>query len=256
MSKRVENKVTILTGAARGIGRAQARLFANEGAKLMITDVNGEELALIEKELLDQGFPVKSMVADVASEQDWAAVVAATEQAYGRVDILINNAGIFFPHGLEDTDMEIFNKIVSVNQLGVLLGCKAVVPAMKRAGGGSIVNFSSIYGNVGSGLATAYQGTKGAVRVMTKTVALQYAQDNIRCNSVHPTMTDTPLIEEGVPAAELALLLKLVPMGRMAKPEEVANASLFLASDEASVITGAELAVDGGYLAGAPIPAP
>jgi len=254
MSNRVENKVTIITGAARGIGRAQARLFAREGAKLVLTDIRKEELDLVEGELVDAGYDVTALVADVSSEDDWIKTVSVAEENYGRLDILINNAGVFFPHGVEDTTDEIFHKIVGVNQYGVLIGMKQAIPAMRRSGGGSIVNYSSIYGILGSGLATAYQGTKGAVRLMTKTAAIQYAKENIRVNSVHPTMTDTPLIEDGVPVDELAMLLKLVPMGRLGKPEEIANAALFLASDEASLITGAELAVDGGFTAGAPLP--
>ncbi|WUD66681.1 glucose 1-dehydrogenase [Nocardia sp. NBC_00508] len=255
MVGRLDGKVVIISGAGKGIGAAQANLFAAEGAAQVLFDVNDAALRDVAKPLQDAGHPVAYFRGDVTDENTWATAVDEAERRFGSVTSLSNNAGIFRGEGLEETTRELFDRIVAVNQLGVLLGMKAVVPAMRRSGGGAIVNFSSIYGIVGSGLATAYQGTKGAVRLMTKTAALQYARENIRINSIHPTMIDTPLIQEGVPADELELLLKLVPMGRLGQAEEVATAALYLLSDEASLITGAELAVDGGYTAGAPIPA-
>lgn len=254
MSGRLAGKTVIISGAALGIGAAQARLFADEGAALVLFDVDEPALDELAAELGTTGHKVLHRRGDVTSEADWLDIVGAAEQEFGAVHALSNNAGIFLPEGVEDTTVELFQRITAINQLGVLLGMRSVIPAMRRAGGGSIVNFSSIYGLTGSGLATAYQGTKGAVRLMTKTAAIQYAPENIRVNSLHPTMIDTPLIRNGVGEAELRRLLKLVPMKRIGQPEEVAAPALFLLSDEASLITGAELAVDGGYTAGAPVP--
>ncbi|GAA1387619.1 glucose 1-dehydrogenase [Pseudonocardia kongjuensis] len=254
MSARLSGKSVIISGAAHGIGAAQARLFAREGARLALFDIDGEGVAKLAAELVADGHRVVHTTADVVSEDDWIRVVALAEDELGGLHALSNNAGIFRPEGVEETTVELFNTITAINQLGVILGMKTAIPALRRAGGGSIVNFSSIYGLTGSGLATAYQGTKGAVRLITKTAAVQYAPEAIRVNSVHPTMIDTPLIRNGVPENELRRLLKLVPMQRIGQADEVAHAALFLLSDEASLITGAELAVDGGYTAGAPIP--
>jgi cyclopentanol dehydrogenase len=254
VSARLAGKSVIISGAAHGIGAAQARLFAREGARLALFDIDTEGLEKLAAELTADGHQVVHTTADVTSEDDWARVVELAEKELGGVHALSNNAGIFLPEGVEDTTIELFHRITAINQLGVLLGMKVVIPALRRADGGAIVNFSSIYGLTGSGLATAYQGTKGAVRLMTKTAAIQYAPESIRINSLHPTMIDTPLIRNGVPDAELQRLLKLVPMKRIGRAEEVAYAALFLLSDEASLITGAELAVDGGYTAGAPVP--
>ena len=255
MGARLAGKTVIISGAAHGIGQAQARLFADEGASLALFDIDEPALDELATDLGAKGHEVVHRRGDVTSETDWDDVVTAAEQEFGAVHALSNNAGIFLPQGVEETTVELFHRITDINQLGVLLGMRAVIPAMRRAGRGSIVNFSSIYGITGSGLATAYQGTKGAVRLMTKTAAIEYATENIRVNSLHPTMIDTPLIRNGVGEAELARLLKLVPMQRIGQADEVAFPALFLLSDEASLITGAELAVDGGYVAGAPIPA-
>lgn len=254
MSSRLTGKTVIISGAAHGIGQAQARLFAAEGAALALFDVDEPALNELATDLDVAGHKVVHRPGDVTSEADWDGIVAVAEREFGAVHALSNNAGIFLPQGVEDTTVELFHRITAINQLGVLLGMRSVIPALRRVGGGSIVNFSSIYGLTGSGLATAYQGTKGAVRLMTKTAAIQYAPENIRVNSLHPTMIDTPLIRHGVGEAELRRLLKLVPMKRIGQADEVAYPALFLLSDEASLITGAELAVDGGYTAGAPVP--
>lgn len=254
MGTRLSGKTVIISGAAHGIGQAQAHLFAEEGAALALFDVDEPALDDLAAGLAAGGHRVLHRRGDVTSESDWEAVVDAAEREFGAVHALSNNAGIFLPQGVEDTTVELFHRITAINQLGVLLGMRSVIPAMRRVGGGSIVNFSSIYGLTGSGLATAYQGTKGAVRLMTKTAAIQYAPENIRVNSLHPTMIDTPLIRHGVGEDELNRLLRLVPMKRIGQAGEVARPALFLLSDEASLITGAELAVDGGYTAGAPVP--
>lgn len=247
MSGRLVDKVVIITGAAHGMGAAQAKLFSQEGAALMLADIEMAPLLRTSTEIESRGGRVISCKLDVTCESDWTAAVARAEHAYGKVDVLMNNAGIYLHKGLLSHSVEDFHRIVAVNQLGVMLGMKHVVPAMQRAGGGSIVNFSSIYGIAGAGLATAYQGSKGAVRLMTKSAALEFVRDNIRVNSIHPGMFDTHLFETSVPRDAWGALIEMVPMKRFGRVEEVAYPALFLASDESSFITGAELVVDGGY---------
>jgi len=185
---------------------------------------------------------------DVTRANDWRAAVAAGEREFGGLDILVNNAGIYRTGGIEDTNEEDWDEVVNINQKGVWLGMKAAVPAMRRRGGGSIINISSIYGLIGSAGSAAYHGTKGAVRLLTKAAAVQYAPDKIRVNSVHPGVILTPMVDI-VPREQLQSLIELAPMKRGAQPEEVGWCVVFLASDEASFVTGAELVVDGGYTA-------
>ncbi len=247
MSKRLAGKVAIITGAAYGMGAAQALLFSREGADLFLGDIEVDVLERVVEETKANGGAVASAKLDVTKEKDWEAAVAQAENAFGKVNILMNNAGIYLHKGLLDHSVEDFHKIVGVNQLGVMLGMKTVVPAMKRAKGGSIVNFSSIYGISGAGLATAYQGTKGAVRLMSKSAAMELVGDNIRVNSLHPGMFDTHLFETSVPREAWEPLIEMVPMKRFGRLEEIAYPALFLASDESSFITGSEIVVDGGY---------
>ena len=187
---------------------------------------------------------------DVTNEQQWIRTVDATIEKYGQLDILVNNAGIFRMETVDETDLELWNRIQEVNATGVFLGIKHGAAAMRRSGGGSIVNISSGAGIVGSATGAAYHASKGAVRLLTKAAAIQYAADGIRVNSVHPGVTNTPMIRE-LMADETAGagFLAGTPMGRLGRPEEIANAILFLASDEAFFITGAELVVDGGFTA-------
>ena len=244
MSGRLDNKVAVVTGAARGIGATTARFFAREGAKLLLCDVREELLAQVAAEI---GGHARRL--DVTSSSDWAGAVEEAEERFGRINVLFNNAGTITNSGVEDTTEEEWSAIVAVNQTGVWLGMKHIVPAMRRAGGGSIVNTSSIFGIVGSGGATAYQATKGAVRLMTKTAAVEYAAEGIRVNSVHPGVINTSMLSEGVPPDVQEQLKAATPLGRLGEAEDVAAAVLFLASDEASFMTGAELVVDGGYTA-------
>jgi cyclopentanol dehydrogenase len=185
----------------------------------------------------------------VTRAQAWDDAVAAAEREFGPLTVLVNNAGVLSMLGVEDETEDGWQRVVDINQKGVWLGMRAAVPAMRRAGGGSIVNISSLYGLIGSGAATAYQGSKGAVRIITKTAAVQYAPENIRVNSVHPGITTTPMVEQGLPPEAREALTALTPLKREAKPEEVAYGVLYLASDEASYVTGAELVIDGGYSA-------
>ncbi|MBI2702473.1 cyclopentanol dehydrogenase [Mycobacterium gordonae] len=249
MTNRLAGKVALITGAARGQGAAEARLFAAEGASVVVTDVRDDALGTLEKELLDSGATVLATRLDVTAEADWGRVVAETTDAFGQLNVLVNNAGILNMAGVEETSLELWNRIVSVNQTGVWLGMKYTIPAMRKTSGGSIVNVSSIYGLIGSGAAAAYQATKGAVRLLTKTAAVQYAPEGIRVNSLHPGVIDTGMVEEEVPADLMPALTAATPLGRRGKPEEIAYGALFLASDESSFATGSELVLDGGYTA-------
>lgn len=247
MSDRMSGKVALITGAARGQGAAEARLFAENGARVVISDVQESALGKLGEELRGDGHDVAEFPLDVTSAEQWSAAVQKAEAQFGRLDVLVNNAGVLSMAGVEDTDLDSWNQIVAVNQTGTWLGMKAAVPAMRRAGGGSVVNISSIFGLIGSGGAAAYQATKGAVRILTKTAAVEYAAESIRVNSVHPGVIATPMIDEELPQEALDGLLQGTPMGRPGNPEEVAACALFLASDESSYVTGAELAVDGGF---------
>lgn len=247
---RLKDKVVIITGGVGGIGSATVRRFAVEGAKLVIVDVNENEGEALASELKDDGYAATFISLDATNEQQWIRAVDATIEKYGQLDILVNNAGIFRMETVDETDLELWNRIQEVNATGVFLGIKHGAATMRRSGGGSIVNISSGAGIVGSATGAAYHASKGAVRLLTKAAAIQYAADGIRVNSVHPGVTNTPMIRE-LMADETAGagFLAGTPMGRLGRPEEIANAILFLASDEASFITGAELVVDGGFTA-------
>jgi NAD(P)-dependent dehydrogenase (short-subunit alcohol dehydrogenase family) len=248
---RLANKVAIITGAASGMGAATARRFGKEGAAVVVADMLEEEGRAVADSISSAGGKAVFMALDVTDEAGWKKVVDETVRAFGRVDILVNNAGI---SGTFDQDMlstSAWDSLMNVNAKGVFLGMKHAVPAMQKAGGGSIVNISSISGFVGqTGVHMGYNASKGAVRIMTKTAAVQFASAGIRVNSVHPGFL--PPMRTSKTSADpewRAKMLKAVPMKREGRVEEVAHAVLFLASDEASYITGTELVVDGGYLA-------
>jgi NAD(P)-dependent dehydrogenase (short-subunit alcohol dehydrogenase family) len=236
---RLQGKVAIVTGSGRGIGRAIAERFAQEGATVIATGRSSDERF---------GAGIAYHQLDVSSEQDWERVVTAVVAEHGRVDVLVNNAGIIIYDTLHELSMEDWNKVVATNQTGVWLGMREVIPGMLSNGGGSIINLSSIWGTVAVAGAHAYHATKGAVRNMSKSAAITYAKDNIRVNSLHPGFILTPLTEAQDPDVN-AWVVGQTPMGRAGKPEEIANGAIFLASDEASFVTGSELVIDGGYLA-------
>jgi NAD(P)-dependent dehydrogenase (short-subunit alcohol dehydrogenase family) len=244
---RLDSKVALVTGGATGIGAAVVRRFVEEGASVAITDVNEAAGAALAAELGDR---TRFWRHDVASEADWTEVVGAVTARFGRLDILVNNAGIYARRTIDEVAAADFDRMMAVNVKGTFLGIQAALPAMRAAGGGSIVNLSSVAGIVGSGIATDYNASKGAVRLLTKSVAVQCASDGIRCNSVHPAPIETPMGQASMPEGEIReQRLRDIPMGRLGTPEEVANAVYFLASDESSYCTGSELVVDGGLTA-------
>ena len=246
---RLQNKVALLSGGAGGIGAAEARLFASEGAAVVIGDLNEEQGRALSDEIVASGGRVEFVRLDVLDEASWKAAVAFAVQTYGKLDVLVNNAGILRNEGLLDTTVEIWDSVMGVNAKGTFLGCKHAIPEMRNAAGGSIINISSGAGLVGSTRATAYHASKGAVRIFTKAVAVQYAPDNIRANSVHPGPIETPMLAGSLVSAEGGVQPSAVPLGRYGQPEEIAYGVLYLASDESGFVTGSELVIDGGRTA-------
>lgn len=241
---RLSGKIAIITGGARGMGASHVRKFVAEGAKVVFTDLNEEGGNALTLEL---GENVKFVKQDVTNWADWENVIAETENTFGPANILVNNAGISVNKSLMEMTEEEYRKIVDINQVSVFLGMKAVVPLMQKAGGGSIINISSINGLVGG--AVGYTDTKFAVRGITKAAALQLAHLGIRVNSVHPGVIETPMVTEGDAVEVIKEFAKSIPVGRMAQPEEVTNLVLYLASDESSYSTGSEFIIDGGLTA-------
>ena len=248
---RLQGKVAIITGGASGMGAEECRIFAREGAKVVIADVSEDLGRQVEAEIAEAGGDAVFMRLDVTSEDEWDAAVNATVERYGKVDILVNNAGISSTHNPDYMSTEAWDNFMAINAKGVFLGMKTVIPQMQAAGGGSIVNISSISGIVGNmGNHMGYNASKGAVRIVTKSAAVQYAQYGIRVNSVHPGFMP-PMRSAGaaIDPETRSVRVEQIPMRRQGRTEEVGNATLFLASDEASYITGAELVVDGGLTA-------
>lgn len=241
---RLNEKVAIITGGASGIGASMTKLFANEGATVIAADINEEALKEISK--VEN---VHGMKLDVASEGDWQALVENVESKFDKIDILVNNAGVTSEKMIDDIDYENWELLSKINGFGAMMGLKYVAPAMAKNGQGSIVNLSSVTAQVGMGL-NSYTASKGAVRAISKAAATQFGNDGVRINAVFPGVIETPMTKGLESSAEtLQQINALTPLGRLGKPEEVGNAILFLASDEASFITGAELAIDGGYSA-------
>ena len=247
---RLEGKVAFISGGAQGMGATEARIFAREGAKVAIGDVlpEGKDVA---REIEDAGGECLFTPLDVTSEAQWEAAIAATVARFGQLDILVNNAGVSQWGLVHETSEADWNRVMDINAKGTFLGTKAAIPAMLESGGGSIINISSQLGLVGTEMSSPqYQSSKGAVRLLTKLTAMQYAKDGIRCNSVHPGPIMTPMTEpRRADAATYAEMLARIPLGRYGEPEEIANGVLFLASDESGWMTGSELVLDGGWTA-------
>lgn len=249
---RLDGKVALISGGARGQGAAEARTFAREGARVIFGDIQDATGRQVESAIRAAGGEAVYVHLDVTNEDDWRRAVQEAVARYGKLDILINNAGIVIPRvSIEERTAEEWDRVLAVNAKGVFLGTKHAIPAMRQAGGGSIVNISSIAG-IGQSLhqEPAYAASKGAVRIFTKVTASQHARDNIRCNSVHPGPVDTDMLHHAMPEREvLARRLERVPLGRMATIDEIVAGVLYLASDDASYVTGSELVIDGGALA-------
>ncbi len=248
---RLEGKVAFISGGARGMGAEEARLFSREGAKVVIGDMRENEGRQVEAEISERGGEILFLHLDVTSEASWADAISATVARFGKLDILVNNAGIGAAGLVENTTAEDWDRVMEVNAKGVFLGTKVAIPALRQAGGGSIINISSQLGIVGSDHSSPhYQASKGAVRLFTKNTAMQYAKDRIRANSVHPGPIVTPMTETGRSNPEnYGRMLSKIPMNRYGRPEEVAYGVLYLASDESSYVTGSELVIDGGWTA-------
>ena len=249
---RLDGKVAFISGGARGMGAEEARLFAREGAKVAIGDVLEEDGRRVEAEINESGDDCLFLRLDVTSEANWQSAIAATVSRFGALHILVNNAGIGGVGGLvEDTPVEDWDRVMDINGKGVFLGTKAAIPEMQTAGGGSIINISSQLGIVATdNTSPMYHASKGAVRILTKSTAIQFAPDGIRANSVHPGPVVTAMTERRREDPEaFALMRSRIPLGRFAEPIEIANAVLYLASDESGYVTGSEVVVDGGWVA-------
>ncbi len=259
---RLENKVALITGGAngalhdvKGIGGATAWMFAKEGAKVVLGDINDEIGQKTVLQLRSMGYDSTYVHLNVSDEQNWIKAINKTVLIYDKLDILVNSAGTIAPFSVENTTLEVWDEQMNVHAKGTFLGTKHAIPAMRKSGGGSIINVSSINGLVAATSSTAYCAAKGAIRIFSKASAVQYAKENIRVNSVHPGYTKTPLnssaskIPAGISSDEIKRRIMTVPLGRMATSDEIAYGILFLASDESSFMTGSELIIDGGVTA-------
>ena len=246
---RLEGKVALISGGARGLGAAESRLFAREGSNVVIGDLLDDDGRLVEEEIRSSGGHAIYVHLDVTKGADWRLAVEAAGGSYGKLDVLVNNAGIFLESGIEDTTEEEWDRVMSVNVKGVFLGTRAAIPAMRNAGGGSIIDISSTGGLIANSRGyAAYIASKGAVRLFAKVTAMLHAKDNIRCNSLHPGLTRTPMTQHLLESPGFDEP-ELVPLGRIGTPQDIAYGALYLASDESSFVTGSELVVDGGATA-------
>ncbi|MGI5440035.1 SDR family NAD(P)-dependent oxidoreductase [Streptomyces shenzhenensis] len=241
---RLSGKVALVSGGARGIGRGIAEMFAAEGATVVAVDV----LDPAASPTVTGPGTLESGRLDVTDEQGWAAVVRDIEERHGRLDVLVNNAGVGSYQAIHELDTAEWNRVLGVNQTGVFLGMRAAIPALRRAGGGSLINISSIYGAAAVPGSLAYQATKGAVRSMTRNAAITYATENIRANAVLPGWIRTPMTEAQTREFNDAVIAS-TPMARGAEPRDIAYGCVYLASDESSYVTGTDLVIDGGFLA-------
>ena len=247
---RLEGKVVFISGGSRGQGAAEAKLFAKEGASVVMGDILEDEGKKLEAEINESGGRALFVKLDVTSESEWQDAIAETVRTFGKLDVLVNNAAIYSRRSVEDTTVEEWDRIMAVNVKGVFLGTKHSIAEMRKVGGGSIINISSTAGLVGSTRSSAYTASKGGVRLLTKSTAVQYAGEGIRANSIHPGPIDTEMIAENIGTPEgLAQSVARVPLGRVGTIDDVAYGALFLASDESSYMTGSELVIDGGVTA-------
>ncbi|MGM0898317.1 MAG: glucose 1-dehydrogenase [Bacillota bacterium] len=236
---RLDGKVAIITGGARGMGAAHAKRFLEEGAKLVITDILEQEGEVVAKKL---GGHIKFMKHDVTKAAEWERVITETESAFGPVNVLVNNAGIVLLKSIDTITEAQYRRVIDINQVSVFLGMKYVLPSMRKAGGGSIINISSISGLKGNEGSVAYSASKFAVRGMTKSAAVELGKEGIRVNSVHPGIIETPMVRK----SRVSKMARKIPLQRTAQPAEVSDLIVYLASDESSYVTGAEFVIDGG----------
>ena len=248
---RLQGKVALISGGSRGMGAVEAALFAKEGAQVVVGDVREEEGRSLVEKITGEGGDAVFVRLDVTSETDWAAAVSEAANRYGKLNVLVNNAGVSARGSVEETTVADWDRVMDINAKGVFLGTRQVIPEMRKAGGGSIINISSQLGLVGmKDSSPQYQASKGAVRLFTKSAAIQYASEGIRVNSVHPGPIVTPMTEaRRSDAAVQQLMISRIPLGRYGESEDVAFGVLYLASEEASFVTGSELIIDGGWTA-------
>ena len=248
---RLEGKVALISGGSRGMGAYEAELFVQEGARVVVGDVREDEGHSLVDKIIKGGGDAVFVRLDVTSETDWTAAVNEAANRYGKLNVLVNNAGVSARGSIEETSVEDWDRVMGINSKGVFLGTRSAIPEMRKAGGGSIINISSQLGLVGMGESSPqYQASKGAVRIFSKSAAIQYASEGIRVNSVHPGPVVTPMTEARRSDAEVRKrMISRIPLGRYGESEDVAYGVLYLASDESSFVTGSELVIDGGWTA-------
>ena len=247
---RLGGKVALISGAARGMGAVEARLFAREGASIVLGDVLEQEGRRVASEIAATGAAAVFVKLDVTSEIDWESAVGEAVSGFGKLDVLVNNAGVYLRGPVHETSLQDWDRVMDVNARGPFLGTRAAIPAMKESGGGTIVNIASFNALVGTTTSAAYNASKAALRLLTKSTAVQYAEYGIRANAIHPGPTRTAMFLSGFPDEEaIEKRRALVPLARIGTPEDVAYGALFLASDESSYMTGSDLVIDGGWTA-------